>query len=76
MWLSAIPPFAIAVGNPARVIRYRFDPPAVEALLKIRWWDWDDEQIREALPLLSSPDVDLFIAQYGHDLNRTKDSIE
>jgi virginiamycin A acetyltransferase len=33
-----VPPYAIVVGNPARVIRYRFDPPVIEDLLRLRWW--------------------------------------
>lgn len=39
-----VPPYAIAGGNPARIIRYRFDSDIVEKLQKIAWWDWEDEQ--------------------------------
>jgi chloramphenicol O-acetyltransferase type B len=56
-----VPPFAIVGGNPARVIRYRFTPEQCEALLRIRWWDWPEERVREAVPLLAGPDVDDFI---------------
>lgn len=35
-----VPPFAIVAGNPAKVIKYRFDEKTIEALLKIRWWDF------------------------------------
>lgn len=35
-----IPPFAIAVGQPAKVIKYRFDEETINDLLKIRWWDF------------------------------------
>jgi acyl-[acyl carrier protein]--UDP-N-acetylglucosamine O-acyltransferase len=41
-----IPPYAIAVGNPARVTKYRFDEATIEALLRIAWWDWSEEKIR------------------------------
>jgi acetyltransferase-like isoleucine patch superfamily enzyme len=34
-----VPPYAIVGGNPARVIRMRFDEATVAALLEIRWWD-------------------------------------
>ena len=44
-----IPPYAIAVGMPARVIKYRFDPETVARLLKTRWWDRPREVI-ERLP--------------------------
>lgn len=36
-----VPPFAIVGGNPARVIKYRFDEQTIENLLKIRWWDFN-----------------------------------
>jgi acetyltransferase-like isoleucine patch superfamily enzyme len=56
-----VPPFAIAGGVPARVIRSRFRPDQVEALQEIRWWDWDPDKIRAHYPLLLSGDVDKFI---------------
>jgi len=37
---SDIPPYAIAVGNPARILRTRFDEATVRTLLSIAWWDW------------------------------------
>lgn len=36
-----VPPYAIVGGNPARVLRYRFEPEIIAALQKIAWWDWD-----------------------------------
>ena len=40
-----VPPYAVAVGVPARVMRYRFDEETVRRLLKVRWWDRPDEVI-------------------------------
>jgi acetyltransferase-like isoleucine patch superfamily enzyme len=60
--INDVPPFAIVGGNPAKVIRYRFSPEQIEALLEIRWWDWPDELVVEATPLLSDTDIDKFIA--------------
>jgi acetyltransferase-like isoleucine patch superfamily enzyme len=57
-----VPPYAIVGGNPAKVIRYRFTPEQIEALLEIRWWDWPDELVVEATPLLCGTDIDAFIA--------------
>jgi acetyltransferase-like isoleucine patch superfamily enzyme len=54
-------PYAIVAGNPAREVKRRFDDDVVEALLKIRWWDWDDEKIRRYAPMLCSQDVRGFI---------------
>jgi len=40
-----IPPFAIAAGTPAKVIRYRFERPIIDELIALCWWDWDDPRI-------------------------------
>lgn len=60
-----VPPYAVVAGNPARVIRYRFPPDVIETLLKIAWWEWPLERIREAAPLLQSPDVSGFLRAYA-----------
>ena len=57
-----VPPYAIVGGNPAQLIRYRWGKEQIAALLEIRWWDWPEERIRAAVPLLSDKDVDAFIA--------------
>lgn len=56
-----VPPYAIVVGNPARVTGFRFEPEQISALLRIRWWDWPLEAIGAATPLLMSGDVQAFI---------------
>lgn len=40
-----IPPYAIAVGVPAKVIKYRFDRITINNLLETKWWDWSEEEI-------------------------------
>ncbi|MDR3685374.1 MAG: CatB-related O-acetyltransferase [Coriobacteriia bacterium] len=57
-----IPPYAIAVGNPARVVKLRFSEETVAKLLATSWWDWPVERIHETLPLLCSGAVDEFLA--------------
>ena len=42
-----IPPYAIAVGVPAKVIKYRFPPDVITALQRIKWWNWSYEKIKE-----------------------------
>lgn len=37
-----IPPYAVAVGCPIRVVRYRFSPEIVDALLEIQWWQYGE----------------------------------
>lgn len=59
-----VPPYAIVGGNPATLIRYRFTPEQINALLDIKWWEWSDEVIQERLPLITSPNVDDFIIKF------------
>lgn len=42
-----VPPYAIAGGNPAKVIRRRFDDADVELLLRAAWWDWPVAAVTE-----------------------------
>ena len=56
-----VPPYAIVGGIPAKVIRFRHTEEQREELLRIRWWDWPREEIRDAVHLLDSPDVSAFI---------------
>lgn len=41
-----VEPYTIVAGNPARVIRNRFNNQVVDEMLKIKWWDWTDEEIK------------------------------
>ena len=41
-----IPPYAIAYGNPARVMRFRFDEQVIADLLETRWWDLPAETVK------------------------------
>jgi acetyltransferase-like isoleucine patch superfamily enzyme len=40
-----VPPYAIAVGNPAKVIRYRYASEVIDEILAAQWWNWTDEEI-------------------------------
>ena len=50
-------PYSVVAGNPARLIRHRFEPALVKRLLNVAWWDWPPGRVEEAWPLLMSPDV-------------------
>ncbi|HEX2136565.1 MAG TPA: CatB-related O-acetyltransferase [Microvirga sp.] len=56
-----VPPYAVAGGNPASVIRYRFDAPTIAALLEVAWWDLPPEMVERIIPLLQSDRVDELI---------------
>lgn len=49
-----VPPYAV-VGGVDRIIKYRFSQDIIEKLLKIKWWDWSDEKIKENINLLYDP---------------------
>lgn len=57
MVTADVPPYAIVGGVPARMIRYRFEPEVVDALLRLQWWkyglsaldDVDFTDIRQAI---------------------------
>lgn len=42
-----VPPYAIVAGCPAKVIKYRFDKEKIDKLMEMKWWEWEDEKIRE-----------------------------
>ena len=43
--INDIPPYAVVGGNPAKVIKQRFDNETIKELLEIAWWDWDIKKI-------------------------------
>lgn len=43
-----VPPYAIVVGQPARVLRYRFAEPLIERLLALQWWRFTPDVVQQA----------------------------
>lgn len=67
-----IPPYAIAVGNPCKIIKYRFTDEQIEKLQLIRWWDFEGSYLNEISEYFTS-DVDVFIDKfYPHALAQKK----
>ena len=56
--IKDVPAYALVGGNPAQVIKYRFVQEHIDALQEIAWWNWPDQEIKNALPLLLSEDID------------------
>ena len=50
-----VEPYTIVAGVPARELRKRFDKKIIERLLEIKWWDWNDEEIRRKSVFFDSP---------------------
>lgn len=57
-----IPPYAIAVGCPIRIIKYRMTEEQIAAMQRIQWWNWDDERLQDVERMFE--DIDGFIAKY------------
>jgi acetyltransferase-like isoleucine patch superfamily enzyme len=47
--IGEIPPYAIAAGSPAKVIKYRFSPDKISRLLELKWWDKPLDEIKNLL---------------------------
>jgi len=52
-----VAPYEVVGGVPAKVIRSRFDPETIKALIETAWWDLPDEEISRIVPLLQSNDI-------------------
>lgn len=57
-----IPPYAIAVGCPIKIIKYRFEPDIIEKLLEIKWWDFDLTNLQKVEENFF--DINNFISKY------------
>lgn len=55
---SDVPAYGIAVGNPAKTIRQRFDDETIARLLAIAWWNWPAERITAGLDAIRGADID------------------
>lgn len=55
---KSVPAYAVVVGVPAKVIRYRFSEEKINKLIKLKWWDFELSQIREQRELFCTPDFD------------------
>ena len=62
--LEDVPPYAVVVGVPAKVKRYRFLPEMIEILLRVKWWNWSVDEINANADALMSPEI--FMERFGH----------
>lgn len=53
---SDILPYCIAVGNPAKVIRKRFDEETISLLEQLQWWNKSVDEINTLIPILTTSD--------------------
>jgi acetyltransferase-like isoleucine patch superfamily enzyme len=56
-----VAPYAVVSGNPARLVKMRFDENTIKTLLRIQWWDWPVEKIKRHVHLICSPNLSEFL---------------
>ena len=62
-----VEPYSVVGGNPAKHIKFRFDEETIKKLLKIQWWNWDDEKIQENVNLLCNDDIQKFVDKFYNE---------
>jgi phosphonate metabolism protein (transferase hexapeptide repeat family) len=60
-----VPAYSIVAGIPARVIKWRHAPEIAARLEALRWWDWDHDQLYQALPDFRALSAEAFLTKYG-----------
>jgi acetyltransferase-like isoleucine patch superfamily enzyme len=58
-----VEPYAIVGGNPAKLIKKRFEEDQITQLLEIKWWNWPLDRIKQNIQWLTSEKISLFIEQ-------------
>lgn len=57
-----IPPYAVAVGCPIVITKYRYSEKQIAAMERIQWWNWDDDKLKDIRDMFN--DIDAFIVKY------------
>jgi phosphonate metabolism protein (transferase hexapeptide repeat family) len=67
-----VPAYTIVAGNPARAIKQRFPEAIADRLARLKWWDWNHEALRLALPDFRELPIEQFLEKYeAADAQRT-----
>jgi virginiamycin A acetyltransferase len=66
-----VPAYAIVVGNPAVVVRNRFDEQTILELLQLAWWDFPPALVNKIAPFLQGNDPQALIT-YCRSLTHSK----
>jgi virginiamycin A acetyltransferase len=59
-----VEPYCIVGGNPARIIKKRYSDEIISKLLKIKWWLWTEEKIKENVDFFINGDIDAFVNKF------------
>lgn len=52
-----VAPYTVVGGNPATLIKSRFEKEEIEQLLRMKWWNWSEDKIKECMPLICSSEI-------------------
>lgn len=52
-----VPPYAIVGGVPAKIIRYRFSPEVIEKLLELKWWNYNENTLKENIDFFQKENI-------------------
>ncbi len=66
---SSIAPYTIVIGNPAKVLRKRFDDELIDLMLKFKWWDKSIDEIDSLIPILTCSDLEKVKLELQKKLN-------
>ncbi|WP_419488739.1 type B chloramphenicol O-acetyltransferase [Chryseobacterium bernardetii] len=66
-----VEPYTIVGGNPAKPIRKRFSEYYIALLLEMKWWDWDENILEKAIPILCSANIDVLYEFYRDNILKT-----
>ncbi len=62
--IKDVPDYAVCIGNPGRILRYRFGEAARDSLKRIAWWDWPHEVLATALKDFRGGSVESFCERH------------
>ncbi|MCM1326524.1 MAG: CatB-related O-acetyltransferase [Bacteroidales bacterium] len=69
---SVLEPYTIVGGVPAKIIKRRFSETVTRRLCEMQWWNWSDEDIVAAIPLLQSSNIDGLWNYYKEHVNQNR----
>lgn len=60
-----VPPYAVVGGNPAKILKMRFNESEINMLKELSWWNWPVEKINEAMEYICSNEIEKFYKKYS-----------
>jgi acetyltransferase-like isoleucine patch superfamily enzyme len=73
-----VPPYAVVVGNPPRIVRYRFSKEVIDELLASKWWEKDIDELKPYIKEFQQPYEELCHSRKGkiEGQNQTDELLE